>query len=142
MISATITLETQFYDLDPMVVVWHGNYPRYLERARSALLTHIGYNYGEMQAAGLMWPIVDMQIKYVVSLRFPQRFTVTATLIEYENRIRIAYRICDMNGRVMTKATTTQVAVDVATGEMQFVSPAELLEKVAACLAKDTSSAG
>lgn len=141
MISATITLETQFYDLDPMVVVWHGNYPRYLEQARSALLDHIGYNYGEMQAAGLMWPIVDMRIKYVASLRFPQRFTVTATLMEYENRIRIDYRICDMSGKVMTKATTTQVAVDAATGGMQFISPAELTEKVAVCLARETSSA-
>ena len=60
MISTEITLRTQFYDLDPMNIVWHGNYVRYLEQARSALLSEIGYGYAEMQASGFAWPIVDL----------------------------------------------------------------------------------
>jgi acyl-CoA thioester hydrolase len=138
MISAVITLETQFYDLDPMAVVWHGNYTRFFEQARSALLERVGYNYVEMNASGLAWPIVDMRIKYVDSLRFPQRFTVSASLVEYENRIRIDYVIRNEDGKVLTKATTTQVAVDISTGEMQFVSPPELIEKVRACQSKES----
>ena len=35
MISAEVTIRTQFYDLDPMNIVWHGNYVRYLEQARA-----------------------------------------------------------------------------------------------------------
>ncbi|MGB8600658.1 MAG: acyl-CoA thioesterase [Rhizomicrobium sp.] len=136
MISATITLETQFYDLDPMAVVWHGNYARFLEQARSALFQQIGYNYMEMAETGLAWPIVDMRIKYVASLRLLQRFTVTATLAEYENRIRIDYILRDEAGKVLTKASTTQVAVTIATGEMQFVSPPQLIEKVQQCLSQ------
>ena len=31
-------LTVQFYDLDPMNVVWHGNYLKYLESARCDLL--------------------------------------------------------------------------------------------------------
>ena len=38
MISAEISTQAQFYDLDPMQIVWHGNYARYLEQARCALL--------------------------------------------------------------------------------------------------------
>ena len=30
-ISADVTIKVQFFDLDPMQVVWHGNYARYLE---------------------------------------------------------------------------------------------------------------
>ena len=136
MISATVTSSVQFYDLDPMQVVWHGNYARFLEQARCALLDRLGYNYDEMSADGYSWPIVDMRIKYVRPLRFKQEIVVTATLIEYENRIRINYVIRDAaSGEVATKAQTSQVAVQLATGELQFQSPPELIERVeaAAC---------
>lgn len=141
MISVSIALQTQFYDIDPMNVVWHGNYPRFLEQARSALLAHIGYNYVEMHETGFYWPIVDMRIKYVASLRFPQDFMVTAALIEYENRLVIDYRISDATGTVVTKATTTQVAVSIDRGEMQLISPSIFRERVQACLSQNSSSA-
>lgn len=134
MINETIWLDAQFYDLDPMAVVWHGNYARFFEQARSALLDKIGYNYAEMRDSGLMWPIVDMRIKYVASIRFPQRFAVTAALKEYENRIKIDYLVHDNDNKVFTKASTVQVAVDVVTGDLMLVSPQILIEKVHKCL--------
>lgn len=131
MISADVTLKAQFYDLDPMQVVWHGNYPRYLEQARCALLDRIDFNYAEMQASGFIWPIVDMQIRYVRPIRFAQEVVITSTLLEYENRIKIGYRITDRaTVETLTKAQTTQVAVDPATNELSFVSPPALIEKV------------
>ena len=49
---------------------------------------------------------------------------VQATLLEYENRIKIGYRISDIEtGERLTKGYTTQVAVDATTRELQFVSP-------------------
>jgi acyl-CoA thioester hydrolase len=134
-ISAEIRTKAQFYDLDPMQVVWHGNYARYLEQARCALLDRIGFNYPEMAATRFVWPIVDMRIKYVRPVRFAQEITVAATLVEYESRLRITYRIHDASsGEVLTKAETVQVAVDMTTQEIQFDSPPELVEKVRACL--------
>jgi acyl-CoA thioester hydrolase len=131
MIAAEVTVQAQFYDLDPMQVVWHGNYARFLEEARCALLDRIGYNYTEMSASGFLWPIVDMRIKYVQPIRFAQRVRVQASLVEYENRLRIDYRITDINsGTVLTKAQTTQVAVEAATQELCLQSPAALLDKV------------
>lgn len=130
MIRVELPLETQFYDIDPMQVVWHGNYPRYLELARCRLLETIGYSYLEMRNSGFMWPIVDMQIKYVGALRFPQKFVAEAVLLEYENRLKIRYTLRDEAGKVLTKASTTQVAVDIATGELQLISPAILIERV------------
>src|SRR3954464_10157171 len=95
MISAEVSIQAQFYDLDPMQIVWHGNYARFLEQARCALLDKIGYNYPDMAESGTGWPIVDMRIKYIRSIRFAQTIRVRATLAEYENRIRIDYRILD-----------------------------------------------
>ena len=39
--SAEIALQIQFYDLDPMEIVWHGRYVEYLENARCALFDQI-----------------------------------------------------------------------------------------------------
>lgn len=131
MIEAEIVVKANFYDLDPMEVVWHGNYARYLEDARCALLDHIGYNYSEMRNSGFSWPIVDMRIKYVRPIRFNQQVRVIAKLVEFENRIRIEYRLHDSSdGQLLTKAQTTQVAVALDTEEMSFESPAILIEKV------------
>lgn len=131
MVSAETTLEAQFYDLDPMGVVWHGNYARFLEQVRCQLLDTIGYNYEEMEASGYIWPIVDMQMKFIRPLRFQQKFIVSATILEFANRLKIAYVIRDPeSGEVLTKATTTQVAVDVATQELCLESPTALTDKL------------
>jgi acyl-CoA thioester hydrolase len=131
MISAEVIVKAQFYDLDPMQVVWHGNYARFLEQARCALLDKIEFNYREMAQTGYVWPIVDMRIKYVRPIRFAQEFKVTATMVEYENRIKIDYLITEpISGEILTRAHTVQVAVDAATNELCFESPKALQEKV------------
>ncbi|RAU20817.1 acyl-CoA thioesterase [Paramagnetospirillum kuznetsovii] len=131
MITAEITVTAQFYDLDPMQVVWHGNYPRFLEEARCALLNLIGYNYVEMEQSGYLWPIVDMRLKYVRPIRFAQTVTVEAKLVEYENRLRVDYRIRDQaTGEVLTKASTIQLAVAAKTQELCIECPAALVDRV------------
>lgn len=128
MISTEVTLQTQFFDIDPMNIVWHGNYLRFLEQARAALLAGIGYGYREMEASGVAWPIVDLSIKYVRPLRLSQKFIVRATLTEYENRICITYLVFDAETReTLTKARTVQLAVSIKTGEMMFEAPPELI---------------
>jgi len=130
MISATVDIETQFYDLDPMGVVWHGNYARFFEQARCALLDKIGYNYKQMEETGYMWPVIDLQIRYIHSLVFPQKAQITATIVEYENRLKISYVIFNEEGKILTKGTTTQVAVDTKTKELCLESPNVLCDKI------------
>ena len=131
MISAEATAKIQFYDVDAMQVVWHGNYARFLELARCALLEKIGYSYSEMARSGYFWPVVDMHIKFVRPVRMAQQIRLTATLLEYENRLRIDYRIFDAaSGDLLSKAQTTQLAVAISTGLLEFNSPNELVDKV------------
>ena len=131
MISAEIVIHPQFHDLDPMQVVWHGNYIRYFETARCALLDRIGYGYPQMEQSGFAWPVVDLRVKFVRPARFQQPLLVTATLVEYANRLKIDYRVRDQaSGEVMTKATTVQVAVRLENGELQLESPPALLDRL------------
>ena len=129
--SAEVTLTPAFHDIDPMEVVWHGHYVKYFELARCALLQSIDYDYPQMRDSGYAWPIVDLRAKYVRSARYGQALVVHATLVEWENRLKIDYQVRDADtGEVLTRATSIQVAVDLVTGEMCFASPAALLDRV------------
>lgn len=128
---AEVEMQVQFFDLDPMQIVWHGNYVKYLEVARCALLNKIGYNYVEMKESGFAWPVIDMQLRYIGSATFGQRLRLRAEIVEWENRLKIDYLITDLlTGKRLNRASTTQVAVDIATREMCFVSPPVLFKKL------------
>jgi acyl-CoA thioester hydrolase len=131
-LSACAVVEIPFHDIDAMLVCWHGHYLKYFEAARTALLRTFDYDYPEMQASGYVWPIVEVHVKYVRPAVYGQRLAVTATLLEYENRLKVGYAIVDCaSGERLTKGHTIQVAVDAATKELQFVSPQVVFDKVA-----------
>lgn len=131
MITVAVAITIQFYDLDPLGVVWHGNYPKFLEQARAALFEELGFGYQKMAHSNYAWPIVGLNIKYVRPLRLGQIIQVTATLVEYEHRIKINYVITDaVSGERLTKAHTVQVTVERSTNELCFETPAVILEKV------------
>jgi acyl-CoA thioester hydrolase len=134
-VSETVRTCPHFYDLDPMGVVWHGNYPRFFELGRAALLTKIDYGYQAMQDSGFMWPVIDMHVRYYRPLKLGQWFDVTAAITEWENRLKIDYIARDAtNGAKLTKGSSVHVAVDIETQEMQWQSPPVLRQKLAAWL--------
>jgi acyl-CoA thioester hydrolase len=104
---------------------------RYLEIARCALFDKIDYNYLAMKESGYAWPVIDMQLRYIGAATFGQRLLVRAELVEWENRLTIHYLISDaVTGKRLNRASTSQVAVDIATGEMCFASPPVLFNKL------------
>lgn len=123
-LSAAVEIEVPFHDVDAMNVAWHGHYLKYFELARCSLLRRFDYDYPQMLASGYLWPIVDCHLKFVRPATYGQRLRVEATLLEYENRLKIGYEIRDVNtSERLTKGSTILVAVDVVTRELQFVSP-------------------
>jgi acyl-CoA thioester hydrolase len=128
---AEVRLKSEYYDVDAMKVVWHGNYVKYMEKARCALLDTIGFNYREMEDSGYMWPIVSMKLKYIKPIFYNQKFIIRATLLEYKHRIRIGYVIFDPASKtIFNKAETIQMAVDLNTGTSLLVSPSCLVDAV------------
>ena len=129
--QATTLIDPAFFDIDPMEIVWHGNYIKYLEVARCTLLDQIDYNYYEMKASGYAWPIVDLHLRYAQPIRFRQRINVLAKIVEWENRLKIHYRITDaLSGAKLTTGHTVQVAVEMSKRELCFETPAVLRRKL------------
>lgn len=130
-ISVDVEFPVEFYDVDSMQIVWHGNYAKFMEVARCALLSELHYDYLAMEKSGYAWPVVDLHLKYIRPLRFRQRCRVTATLTEYENCLKIRYVFRDAeSGAVVNKAESMQMAVDMKTLESCFVSPQCFLDCV------------
>jgi acyl-CoA thioester hydrolase len=131
-VSETVEAVPQFFDIDPMNVVWHGNYPRFFELARAALLSRIDYAYDAMAASGYMWPVIDMHIRYYRPLKLAQPISITAGIVEWESRLRVEYLLRDSEtGQKVTKGRTDQVAVEIASQKMLWEAPAVLREKLA-----------
>jgi len=133
-LKAEVEIQVPFHDVDGMHVVWHGHYYKYFEVARTKLLQSIDYDVHEMKASGYSWPIIETSCKYVQPMLYNQLIQVSAKIQEYENRLKIIYRISDAKtGEKLATGHTTQVAVDMKNNEMCFVSPKILLKKVEKC---------
>ncbi|MBE1276906.1 acyl-CoA thioesterase [Enterovibrio baiacu] len=134
-LQAEVTLRTAFQDADPMGVIYHGNYFRFFEEARRAMMEQLDYGYMAMKESGYMWPIIDAAVRYVQPIKFDQSIIVTAKLTEWENRLRTDYVIYDaVTRKRLTKGHTIQVAVSIDTEEMCFVSPTVFTQKLEAYL--------
>lgn len=127
-------LTVQFYDLDPMNVVWHGNYLKYLESARCDLLKKIGYDYDNMRADGVLYPIAKMDLKYIKPCKFNQVLFLETIVEELEPALIIKYNIFDEeSGEKVFSAKSMQICVDVKTGESIYSAPEGLKQKLACC---------
>jgi acyl-CoA thioester hydrolase len=134
-LTADVECTVEFYDVDSMDVVWHGNYVKYFEKARCALLNKIGYSYREMRASGYVFPVTDISLKFIRPLRFGDRVRIKAVLDEYENRLRIKYELSRAEtGEITTKGMSTQMAFHVATEDSCFICPKVFTDKVEALL--------
>lgn len=132
-IETQYTLKVEFYDLDPMNVVWHGNYVKYLEAARCDFFEKIGCTYMDMKNAGVAYPVAKMEMKYIKPCFFAQNLTVKTELEQVEPSLNFKYTIYDKNtGEKLFTARTMQICLDIKTMDTVYNAPQILLEKIKA----------
>ena len=124
-------IKIPFHDLDPMDVVWHGNYIKYMEQSRCDMFNKINYTYYDMKNDNYAYPVAKMQTKYIKPLRFNQEVLIETSLEEVEPAIIIRYKMFDKTTRVeVFSAETMQIGVDIKTGESVYTPPANLLKRL------------
>ncbi len=125
-----IEITVPFYDIDPMRVVWHGNYIKYMEMGRCALLADVGATYDDMAGAGFAFPVVTVNVKYIRPAVFGQSIIITTTYVSNENFLIFKYKITDAKtGEKICLAETKQMAVRLDSGESLFQIPKMFLDK-------------
>ncbi len=127
----TIKLKVDFFDLDPMNVVWHGNYIKYFEKARCAFLNKINFTYADMAKNDLAFPVVSFEIKYIKPCVFEQEIEITCELESCDNFLKFSYLIVDKNTKEkICKAKSSQMAINLKNKETLFEIPQILKDKI------------
>lgn len=116
---------------DQMGFVYHGNYAQFFEIARVEALRQMGLTYKEIEAMGVIMPVVDMHTRFLYPVKYDELITVTITLKELPVHHRILF-FCDVYneaGKLCTAATVTLYFMEAATMKRIDI-PAVLREKL------------
>lgn len=126
--SYEVRMTVPFYDLDPMQVVWHGNYLKYFDVARSALFDSLGVNLYTTQGEGsFIFPVVRTSVKYIHSLHHQDNFICKATVVEARFKIILDFEIrLAEDNKICTRGRGEQVAVKMPEMELVLGIPADI----------------
>lgn len=107
-------LEIRFSEVDMMGVVWHGNYPLYLEDAREAFGAEFGLSYALYIKENVFVPIVKMDVDYKRPVRFGMRPVIRIEYVPTDAaKVIFDYKLYDReSGDVFLTARTVQVFMD------------------------------
>lgn len=119
-----VQITIPFHDNDPMGIVWHGNYYKYFEIARDALLERINFTIPMMKDLGFGLPVIESQCKYRHYIQYLQTIEVIAYLSEWENRVVFNFEIHDpKTQKVLAKGHTIHAAYNFEKKELLFLVP-------------------
>ena len=88
-------LRVRYAETDAMGVVWHGNYFAYFESARTEALRNTGLpSYRELEAAGIMMPVVEAGVSFFTPARYDDLLRVRVRVAEPPRaRMRFDYEV-------------------------------------------------
>jgi len=130
-ISYEAKLTVPFHDLDPMHIVWHGNYFKYFDIARFGLFSSAGIDLYEFyKKTNYLFPLTKTSTKHIIPLQYNDAFICKATVVEAQIKIVIDFEIRrpgrSGSGEVCTKGRGEQVAVKYPEMEIMFEIPGEI----------------
>jgi acyl-CoA thioester hydrolase len=92
--TVSVEIRVIYGDTDQMGVVYYGNYLRYFEAARGALLRASGLSYAEVERSGYLLPVIEAHVRYLSPARYDDLITVTLTVEKVRGAsVRFAYRV-------------------------------------------------
>jgi acyl-CoA thioester hydrolase len=130
MFENNINVRVRYAETDQMGYVYYGNYATYFEVARVEALRAIGISYKELEAMGVMMPVLELKTKYLRPAKYDQNLTIK-TMIKELPKVRIIfdYEVYNEANELLNVAQTALVFVDANT--MKPISaPDYVLEKL------------
>ncbi len=125
-----VELEVPFHDVDMLGVVWHGNYFKYLEAARTPLLVACGLDAGDLIGPRYRFVVIESRCRHAFPLRYRDRMRVAAWVRGVAHQITIAYEITNLNaGRRSARAHTLLATLD-ANDKLLLETPHEICSRL------------
>ncbi len=79
----TWPIRVYYEDTDAGGIVYHSNYLKYFERARTEWLRKLGYELDVLAEDGLMFVITHAEVDYVVPAKFNEELVVHSTVTAF-----------------------------------------------------------
>jgi acyl-CoA thioester hydrolase len=113
MYTSTTTVRVRYGETDQMGYVYYGFYAMYYEVARVESLRQLGVTYKEIEAMGVIMPVLENKSKYIVPARYDEMLTITTTIREKPSvRIKFEYEIFNEQGKLIHQGETLLAFVD------------------------------
>lgn len=128
--SDEIELRVRYGETDQMGVVYHANYAQYFEVGRVEWLRKFGVSYKQMEADGLMLPVIKLTIEFKKPALYDDLIKVKTQLVKLPSaRIEFDYQITNKSGEILSFGNTVLVFMD-ANKNRPTRCPKYLLDKL------------
>ena len=126
-------VKAQPHHTDYAGIVWHGSYIAWMEEARIECLRSIGIDFSDLVALGCDLPVVELSIRYHLSVKLGMMVVVKARMLEATGvRINWDYVITSIDGQTTyVTAKVTLVALDRERGKIMRQLPPEFKDALA-----------
>ena len=131
MFSSETQIRVRYAETDKMQVVYHGNYAQYFEVARAESIRALGFTYSDMEAMGVIMPIIELHTRYLRSAHYDDLLTVKVILKELpiDHRIEFHHEVYNENQKLLTVGRVVLYFINARTKEKTNMPPA-LLQKL------------
>ena len=102
-----------YYETDKMGIVHHSNYLRWFEESRVYVLEMAGLPFEQVEARGVLSPVLSAQCSYKLPFRFNEAFFVKALIDDFGGaRFSVSYSVYDSSGVTRVTGSTSHCFVD------------------------------
>ncbi|MBS4042216.1 MAG: acyl-CoA thioesterase [Chitinophagaceae bacterium] len=131
MLETQTNIRVRYAETDQMNVVYHGNYAQYFEVARAECIRQFEFTYKEMEALGVMMPIVDIQIKFLRPAHYDDLLTIKTQLRELPttHKIEFHHEVYNEKQELLTIGKVVLYFIDVKT-KARTTMPKVMIEKL------------
>ncbi|MGI8586066.1 MAG: acyl-CoA thioesterase [Chloroflexia bacterium] len=108
-----IRFRVRYAETDGMGVVHHSRYLPWLEMGRTEFIREHGYTYRQMEQAGVLLTVIEVQIRYKAPAAYDDTILLHTRLAEMGRvKLRFAYQVYnEQTGRLLAEAETTHAFV-------------------------------
>lgn len=132
MFTTETSIRIHYALTDQMGVVYHGHYAQFYEIGRTEAIRSLGYTYKDIEATGIIMPVVDIHSKFLRPAKYDDLITVKTTLRELPIHHKIVFHseIYNQHDELLNVGDVTLYFMDAKT--MKRVNmPTDLAEKIA-----------
>ena len=109
---------TVYYeDTDMGGIVYHANFLRFIERARSDFVRRLGVDQNAMREAGVVWVVTRINADYLSPARFEDALEVETTVVKMTPARLTMGQVVRRDGQDLFRAEVTAVCMEMKTGK-------------------------